>query len=237
MQLIREIPMKALAALAPVLWPLLLAALTPPGSAVVAQDNAKLLRAGAYAINITPEKFPVDVAGSMMPHKAQVAHDPLYARCIVLDNGTTTIAIAVCDSCMIPREIFDAAKRKVTQATGISSDHILCSATHTHTGVTATRVFQSQVESEYCDYLTEKIAAGITQAHGQLEPARIGWAVGSNPRQVFNRRWHLRPGTAIAEPFDRGMDQVQMNPAAAGKHLLKPAGPIDPTFPFWQSNR
>lgn len=224
--------MKTLAALPHVLGAVLLVLLVTYGSAVVAQENAKVLRAGAFAIDITPQKFPVDVAGSMAPVKAELAHDSLNARCLVLDNGETKIAIAVCDSCMIPREIFDAAKQKVTQATGIPVDHILCSATHTHTGVTATRVFQSQVESEYCDYLTEQIAAGIIQAHAQREPAQIGWAVGSNPRQVFNRRWHLRPGTALTDPFDHGKDQVQMNPAAAGKQLLKPAGPIDPDVPI-----
>jgi hypothetical protein len=202
------------------------------GSQAVAQDAATTLRAGAFAIDITPTKFPVDAAGSMAPWSAVSAHDPLYARCLVLDSGKMTIAIAVCDSCMIPREIFDAAKQKVTQATAIPADRILCCATHTHTGVTVTRVFQSQVETEYCNYLTEKIAAGIIQAHAQREPARIGWAVGNNPRQVFNRRWHMRPHSAIADPFDRGADKVKMNPPAASKQLLKPAGPIDPDLPI-----
>jgi neutral ceramidase len=133
---------------------------------------------------------------------------------------------------MIPREIFDAAKAKVTQATAIPADHILCSATHTHTGVTVTPVFQSQVEKAYGEYLTERIAAGIIQAHTQREPARIGWAVGNNPRQVFNRRWHLRAGATLSDPFDHGTDKVQMNPAAASQQLLKPAGPIDPEIPI-----
>jgi hypothetical protein len=195
---------------------------------VAAQEEGAVFRAGAVAIDITPQNFPVDAAGSMTAWKADFAHDPLRARCLVLDDGTTTIALAVCDSCMIPREIFDAAKAKAAQATSIPVDHILCSATHTHTGVTATRVFQSQVDNEYCAFLSERIAAGIVQAHAQREPARIGWAVGNNPRQVFNRRWHLRRGPALTDPFDLGTDRVQMNPAAASARLLKPAGPIDP---------
>jgi hypothetical protein len=129
---------------------------------------------------------------------------------------------------MIPREIFDAAKATVATATGIPADHILCSATHTHTGVSVARVFQSPVESGYSKFLTDRIAEGIVQAHAQREPAQIGWAVGNNPRQVFNRRWLLRPGPALADPFDRGTDKVQMNPTPANVRLLKPAGPIDP---------
>jgi neutral ceramidase len=149
----------------------------------------------------------------------------------VLDNGETKIALVTCDSCMIPREIYDAAKKEASRATGIPTNHILCSATHTHTAVTVGPTFQSLVEEEYIGFLTQRIAEGIVQAHSQLEPARIGWAIGNNPRQVFNRRWFLRPGTALADPFDRGTDKVRMNPGANSKSLLQPAGPVDPEVP------
>lgn len=196
------------------------------------QDQAKEFRAGAYAIDITPKSFPVDSAGNMTPWKANIAHDPLHARCLVLDDGTTTIALAICDSCMIPREIFDAAKELAAAETGIEIDHILCAATHTHTAVTVTPTFQSEVEVDYTKFLAEQIAKGIAEAHSNRVPARIGWAVGNNPRQVFNRRWYLRPGDVIADPFDHGTDRVKMNPAPASARLLKPAGPIDPQIPI-----
>ncbi|MCA9132018.1 MAG: hypothetical protein KDA45_02640 [Planctomycetales bacterium] len=191
----------------------------------------RVLRAGAYAMDITPTEFPVSSAGSMTHREAEQAHDALHARCLVLDNGETQIALVTCDSCMIPREIYDAAKEQAARATGIPSENILCSATHTHTAVTATPTFQSRVEEEYVDFLAQRIAEGIIQAHKQREPARIGWAIGNNPRQVFNRRWHLRPGTPIQDPFDRGRDKVKMNPPANSVSLLQPAGPIDPQVP------
>ncbi len=196
-----------------------------------AQDSNRVFRAGAFAMDITPDTFPIGSAGSMSPRQATQAHDPLHARCLVLDDGRTKLAFAVCDSCMIPREIFDAAKDRVAEQTGISPDHILMSATHTHTAVTATAVFQSKVETEYCEFLTERIADGIIRANSQLEPARIGWAVGNNPRQVFNRRWYMRQGFAMGDPFDRGTDRVRMNPPRASSKLLKPAGLTDPEVP------
>jgi hypothetical protein len=192
---------------------------------------AKVLRAGAFAIDITPTKFPVSSSGSMTHRTADTAHDPLHARCLVLDNGETKIALVTCDSCMIPREIYDAAKKQASQATGIPTDHILCSATHTHTAVTVGPTFQSLVQEDYIDFLAQRIAEGIVQAHSQLEPARVGWAIGNNPRQVFNRRWFLRPGNPIDDPFDRGTDKVRMNPGANSKSLLQPAGPVDPEVP------
>ncbi len=199
-----------------------------PSEISAADTQRRVLRAGAVAIDITPTSFPVSSAGNMTPHEAATTHDPLYARCLVLDNGETKIAIVTCDSCMIPREIFDAAKQQATNKTGIAVDHILCSATHTHSAVTVTPVFQSLVQEEYVNFLTTRIAEGIIDAHSQLTPARVGWAIGNNPRQVFNRRWFLRPGTPIDDPFDRGTDAVRMNPAPNSKSLLQPAGPIDP---------
>ena len=78
-------------------------------------------------------------------------HDPLYARALVLDDGTTRIALVVCDSCMIPRELLDEAKRRASQATGIPTDHMLISATHTHTAPTVAGVFQSDPDKEYAE--------------------------------------------------------------------------------------
>src|SRR5436305_11913627 len=84
---------------------------------VRAQDK-KSFRAGAYAQDIVPSKLPVSVNGGMQDRVAKSAHDRLHARALVLDDGTTRIALVVCDSCMIPREITDAAKTRAQKATG-----------------------------------------------------------------------------------------------------------------------
>jgi hypothetical protein len=72
------------------------------------------------------------------------------------------------------------------------------------------------------------IAAGIAKANDRLAPARIGWAVGKDPAQVFNRRWKVKPGSALLiNPFG-GTDQVRMNPTRQHPDLIEPAGPTDP---------
>src|SRR5258708_27032717 len=57
--------------------------------------DEKPFRAGAFAQDITPSKFPVSVNGGMSDVQARGAHDRLHARCLVLDDGTTTVAIVV----------------------------------------------------------------------------------------------------------------------------------------------
>src|SRR3954470_18665462 len=106
------------------LLPLLLLLLSP--TLLRAGD----LKAGAYAQDVTPEKFPISVNGNMADKKATAANDPLHARCLVLDDGTNKLAIVVVDSCMIPRELVDAAKALAEESTGIPASNILISATH-----------------------------------------------------------------------------------------------------------
>src|SRR5262245_27891503 len=159
------------------------------------KEKAKVFRAGAFAMDITPTKLPISVNGGMQDRQATAVHDRLHARCLVLDDGKTRLAIVVCDSCMIPREIIDEARSLTRKATGIRPDRILISATHTHTAPTSSGVFQSDPDPDYVKYLPRQIAKGIERAVANLAPAHIGWAVGRDPTQVFNRRWFMKEGT------------------------------------------
>jgi hypothetical protein len=186
------------------------------------------LKAGAFAQDVTPEKFPVSVNGGMSDRQAKSANDPLHARCLVLDDGTTKLAIVVVDSCMMPRELIDAAKALAEKKTGIPAKNILISATHTHTAPTLAGTFQSEPEQEYVKFLTQKIAEGIEKAHKNLAPAKIAWGVAEEPNQVFNRRWKMKPGVKNLDPFGGETDKVKMNPPRMSPDLVEPAGPTDP---------
>ena len=185
------------------------------------------LKAGAFAMDISPESYPVSINGGMRDRQAKGAADPLMARCLVLDDGKTTLAIAVCDSCMIPRDIFDAAKQLASKATGIPASNMMFSATHTHEAVTVTGVFQSEPEEAYRAYLTKKIAEGVEKAWKQREPAQIARGSGKDPSQVFNRRWFMQPSVVNEDPFGNTTDAVKMNPGFKRESLKEPSGPVD----------
>lgn len=196
-----------------------------------AAEGEKVFRAGAATSNITPP-LGTSLNGSMRDRRATHIHDELHARCLVLDDGRKRLAIVLVDSCMIPRPVLDRAKQLTNKATGIPTDHMLMAATHTHFAPTVARVFQSEPDTDYIDFLVRRIADGVKRAHTNLRPARIGWAVGSEPNQVFNRRWFLKPGTMPENPFGRRDDKVKMNPGVKNPNLVKPAGPIDPEVPL-----
>ncbi len=186
----------------------------------------KPLRCGAATSNITPP-LGVSLNGGMQDRVAAYIHDELHARCLVLENGEAKLAIVVCDSCMIPQAILNQAKHLAHSHTGIPLDQMLVSATHTHSAPTAGSVFQSEPDPRYGEFLAVRIADGIRRAAHNLVPAKIGWGVGRDETQVFNRRWKMKSGLKLLDPFGRP-DQVKMNPPPGSADLVEPAGPIDP---------
>ncbi len=191
--------------------------------------NLPLFQAGAATANITP-KIGTSINGNMKDVVVQKIHDDTYAKSLVLDDGRTRLAIVVADLCMVSREILDQSKRRVQEHTGIPMENMLMSATHTHSAGTACSVFQSDPDPEYLEFLIERLADAAIRANNNRVPAQIGWAVGEESSQIFNRRWKMKPGTPMPNPFG-GQDLVKMNPGVGNPNLVEPAGPIDPEVP------
>ena len=129
---------------------------------------------------------------------------------------------------MIYREIFDEAKKLVHEQTGLAPENILMSATHAHSAPASVSIFQSNADKDYQRFLTVRLADAVCQALNNLQPAKIGWSSGDEPRHVFNRRWKMKPGVVNKDMLGGTNDQVRMNPPAGGPDLLEPAGPTDP---------
>lgn len=210
---------------------------------VRATEAPKIFRAGADRSDITPELGTL-IVGNTVPFPAKQVHDPLSVRTLVLDDGTTRLAIVVCDNVGIPQVVCDEAKRLVTEKTGLPAAQVLISATHSHSAGTARAHGESTTEelrdgvyrlpitlNRYQTFIARRIADSVQIAINRLEPARIGWGSGREPNQVFNRRWHVRDEANRRNPFG-GVDQVRTNPAVGSPDLERPAGPTDPEVAF-----
>ena len=186
------------------------------------------LRAGTAVVDVTPQQWPLAPRGSFTPRPTDSAHDPLHVRCLVLDDGNTSIALALVDSCMVHRDVLDPAKRQASEATGIPAEQMLISATHTHSAPFANAQHGTPQELAYQKRLLEGIVEAIVQASKNRQPARAGWSGHDLPEEVFNRRWFLKPGTVPTNPFGEDTDVVKMNPPRNNDVLINPAGPTDP---------
>lgn len=94
-------------------------------------SKPRRFQAGAATSNITP-RLGISINGHFSDRKAAHVHDELHARCLVLDDGTNRLALVVCDSCMIPREVTDEAKAQIAKRVGLPPERVLISATHTY---------------------------------------------------------------------------------------------------------
>lgn len=214
-----------------ILWLLLFCATSLPLAprSTAGSEGDPGLRAGAACVDITPQKLPVRVNGGFTQRIATEVKDPLHARGIVLDDGSTRIALTVVDSCLMPRDLLDRAKKRASETTGIPPERMLISATHTHTAPAVMGVHGTDAEPEYAAFLERKIAECITSAAERLVPARIGWATGRCNEFVFCRRWIMKPGTAWSEPFTGCAENTaQMNPGNGNTNKVRPTGPVDP---------
>ena len=190
-------------------------------------------RAGAAKVDITPKRWPVQLIGSFRERLATKAHDPLHARAIVCDDGKTRLAIVIVDNCLIGRNYIDAAKALAAKRTKIRADRILVSATHTHSAPPGKDRPSNRTDAmhrAYFNQLVEGIAAAIVQAEKNLAPAEMAHGVALVPEEIFNRRWHMKPGGIALNPFGKKTDIARMNPP---RNLIeRPAGPTDPEVHF-----
>jgi len=187
-----------------------------------------VFRAGAAMVDITPTVFPVIVNGMVEERTATMAHDALMARALVLDAGNERIAIVVVDSLMMARAMLDEVKEQAQQLTGIPTDRMLISATHTHSAPSAMPCLGSRVDPEYAQFLPGQIVRSIVQANERLTPAQVGWAVITDDQHNHCRRWIFRSDRmSMADPFGQLNVRAHMHPGYMSPNHVGPSGPAD----------
>ena len=197
---------------------------------VYGQSSDSKFQAGAATSNITPD-LGIEIVGGFVPYPATHVHDELHARCLVLNDGKTKLALVVCDLLGMHRSVSVEARKLIQDSIGISTENVLISCTHTHSAGTALgdrRYSSDQELSEYQRFVARRIADGVSRANNLLRPAEIAFGTVDIPEHLFNRRWLMKEGTVPANPFGK-IDKVKMNPLSGSSDLVEPVGPIDPS--------
>jgi hypothetical protein len=173
------------------------------------------LRAGAARIDITPDlaRFPhVDLTGFIArQNPATSVRDPLYARALVLDDGTRQLAIVSCDLLGLSQELVDELRLHIAEATGIPGPQVLIAATHTHAGpATLSLVDCGEISPPYVEWLAPRVVDAVIEARAYLQPARAAFGRAESDTGVHNRR---TPGDVI-DPEIGLLQIANMNGAA-----------------------
>ncbi len=165
-------------------------------TASVKASTGKLM-AGAAKIDITP----TEVKGFHNVWQAEFedVHDPLYARCLVVDNGIEKAALISVDIISAPSGL--AFRDKVAEKTGIPKQNIIINGTHTHNapvdfyfGSKDPKVtsWMEKVENAIIEVVEQaqsnmqaaKIGVGVGRSHINInrdEYTPYGWLLGNNP--------------------------------------------------------
>ncbi|HEX6030787.1 MAG TPA: neutral/alkaline non-lysosomal ceramidase N-terminal domain-containing protein [Tepidiformaceae bacterium] len=167
-----------------------------------------MLRIGACRIDITPPVgTPLDGYGGRLDVSLGV-HDPLYARCLYLDDGRTQLALVVGDLIGVGRRLVERSRELVAERPGIPPGNVLVAATHTHAGPAGIR---GTGEPALVEIVARQIAGAVRVAHRNAVEGRLKYGHTELSSIAQNRRdpdW----------PIDHRLDVVAAD-TADGKNI------------------
>ncbi|HEV1287796.1 MAG TPA: neutral/alkaline non-lysosomal ceramidase N-terminal domain-containing protein [Bryobacteraceae bacterium] len=159
--------------------------------------RAGALRAGAASVDITPA---ADAALPMGGYGARTlghtgAHDNIFVRAIVLDDGATPVALVAWELISVPDAVWADVSQQIASELGIRPENLLLAAVHNHGAASL-----GATPANTAAYTTKVKAAAVEavrRARARLQPARFGIGTGAaylnmNRRELFGAQgWWL----------------------------------------------
>jgi neutral ceramidase len=134
------------------------------------------LLAGAASVIVTPD-LGCPLAGfDARKGVAEKVHDDLFARALVLDDGVTCVAIVSVEILGVSKPFADWVRMEVERRTGIPSQNVVLSATHTHCAPVTLNHFFNQgqaLDESYLNRLACGIVSSVTSAFESRKPGRL----------------------------------------------------------------
>lgn len=190
----------------------LLAAVAVLALAPATNAQSGKLRVGAAKIDITPPVNP------KYPPSGHYAHEHLFIRAIVLDNGHTRAALIGADLGGLTEEIWTVASEKIAKELDCPVANVIMSATHTHSGRPAgpppPRIpGQRRARFPGTDPAVKAMMDAVKKAKANLQPAEVGYGAGEAHlnvnRDAISHDTHLWTQAANLEgPSDKTLAVV-----------------------------
>lgn len=198
---------------------------TAPGEALKPDAGefwrTTMLRAGASKVNITPFLGGPMAGYSARDRGSESIHDELHAKALVLDDGSTGVALITTDLIGIHRELAAQVRGLVEASVGLGPDRVWMTGSHTHFGpaVSPGGTEDEQAgphDRSYADVLAAKLTTAVKLAHDRLRPARLGAGATRAEGISYNRRLIRQDG------------KVEMSLTLPPPYEGLKFGPVDP---------
>lgn len=121
--------------------------------------QAGSLKVGAARVDVTPNPKPED-----FPPTGRFAHERLFVRAIVLDNGVTRAVLLSCDG-NFGGDTYSTMAPLIAKELDCPPENIIMSATHSHSA----RLSASP---------NDAVMEAVRKAMGKLQPAKVGYGTG-----------------------------------------------------------
>lgn len=199
------------------------------------------LQVGAARVDITP---PADAALPMGGYRGrkqgfrEIRHR-IYARALVLHDGTNHAAIVTWDLINVPDPVWSEMSGRVAKEAGIPAGNLILAAVHSHSAPSLMHAYGNAdaKSAAYTATVENATLEAIRQAKAKMQPARVGagagkayvninrreptagggWSLGQNPDFPSDKtlavvRFETLTGKPIALLINYGVHAVVMGP-------------------------
>ncbi len=193
------------------------------------------MQVGFARTDVTPA-IGKEVPGSLSKRFGTTIHDPLYASAMVVDDGTTRVALVGLDNLSVKRSVVEGARKIIEETCGIPAGNVMVGASHTHNGGPCVGALEEEFEQAenrelclelmrtshtapdpcYLEELKSQIAGAVIMADQRKQDAMLHVGSGCESSVAFNRRFIMKDGNQMTHPGKGNPD------------IVEPAGPVDP---------
>jgi hypothetical protein len=199
----------------------------------VTSHASAALKAGFAERDITPD-IGMEQPGGYGKVFHRIRHDPCKVRASVWDDGKTRVALVGIDTLIIRKPQVIAARKMITEKTGIPGDCVMIGASHTHSGGPTGMVLpgefddapadvkafayekSSMADAKFLARLEQQIADAVVEANEKRTEVRAAAGFGKEDQVAYNRRFRMKNGWSWSHPGQGNPD------------IIEPAGPTDP---------
>lgn len=152
-------------------------------------------KAGAAQIDISPENSQFLYGYPHVKRYSTGVHDKILSSSLYLNDGENEAFIIANDIIYITGEISDNARNRICEKTGVKPEHIMVTATHTHSAPSVAKNLSNKADTavpepdpEYIAFLIDRIVESALKARDNARNAEAGLAIADSSGVGTNRR-------------------------------------------------
>jgi len=120
-------------------------------------------------------------------------HDEIYVKALAIGDGADMAVIVGSDMLIVPENVADIVRDRVSEQTSLTANEILFSASHNHSGPgafgpgLASKLFNGPYDPNVATFLADAFSEAIVAAYHALEPAKVAHGGVDAPEYIRNR--------------------------------------------------